>query len=196
MKQNLFLNSLLRSGAILGLAMVLSHSFEQFALVYGGTIGWYSIMTVEMIAAAGVYIWLVYRMTKGYAAEVMAEQSDVKFFTYGAGLGYATAISALAGVIVGLVRYIIHNVIIGHSVYNQTIITSVMNMLKANPETTPLMSTYNEFFAQAAAIPAPTIMQTIFSTIFSYAVWGMIVGLIIAGFVRKEPNIFKTNQNE
>jgi hypothetical protein len=71
-----------------------------------------------------------------------------------------------------------------------------MEMLKANPETAPLMSTYNEMFSQMAAMPAPTIFQTILSTIFSYSVWGLIVGLLIAGFIKKEPNIFTPNQNE
>ncbi len=196
MKQNLFLNSLLRSGAILGLVMVASHCFEQCAVVYGGSMGWYTAMALEMLVATAVYVWLVYRLTKGYAADVMAAQRDVKFFSFGAGLGYATAISTLAGVIVGLGRYILHNVIIGHNLYNEKVISSVMEMLKANPETAPLMSTYNEMFSQMAAMPAPTIFQTILSTIFSYSVWGLIVGLLIAGFVKKEPNIFTPNQNE
>lgn len=196
MKQNLFLNSLLRGGAILGLIMVASHYFEQCAIVYGGSAGWYSAMAIEMIAACALYIWLVYRLTKGYAAEVMASQRDVKFFTFGAGFSYATSISALAGIIVGLGRYILHNVIIGHSVYTEKIISSVMEMLKASPEVAPMMETYNQMLAQMAATPEPTILQTIFSTIFSYLVYGMIVGLIIAGFIKKEPNIFKTNQDE
>lgn len=196
MKQNLFLNSLLRGGAILGLVMVVSHYIEQCALVYGGTVVWYSLMTLEMFVAAAIFVWLVYRLTKGYAADVMAEQRDVKFFTFGAAMGYATAISALAGVIVGLGRYILHNIIIGHSVFNERVIASVMEMLKANPETNQLMGVYNEMFSQMAAMPAPTVMQTILSTVFSYTISGLIVGVIIAGFVKKEPNIFTPTQNE
>ena len=54
MKQNLYLNTLLNGGAILGLVMLCSHIFEQCAVVYGGSMVWFSIMGFEMVAAAAL----------------------------------------------------------------------------------------------------------------------------------------------
>ncbi|MBQ9138861.1 MAG: DUF4199 domain-containing protein [Alistipes sp.] len=196
MKQNLFLNSVMTRGAIFGFIMLCSHIFEQCAVVYGGTTTWYSVMCIEMLFSAVLFVWMLYRFAKSFSVEVMALQSDVKMFSYGAGWSYVTSISALAGVIVGLGRYILHNLVIGHKAYTEAMISSVKGILESNPETSAMMGTYKQLFAQMAAQPEPSIFATIFSSVWSYAVWGMIVALIIAGVVKKDANLFDTNNNE
>lgn len=196
MKQNLYLNKVMSYGAILGLVMLASHIFEQCALIYGGTMGWYSVMGIEYIVAIVVYIWMLYRFAKSYSLEVMAQQSDVKMFSFSRAYGFIVSVSSLSGVIVGLGRYILHNLVIGHSEYTQAMISSLQAILKANPETAAMMGTYNQMFAQLAAQPEPTILQTLFSSVWSYFFASAIVALVIAAVVKKEPNIFEKNNNE
>ena len=102
MKQNLYLNKVMSYGAILGLVMLASHIFEQCAVIYGGTMGWYSVMGIEYIVAIVVYIWMLYRFAKSYSLEVMAQQSDVKMFSFSRAYGFIVSVSSLSGVIVGL----------------------------------------------------------------------------------------------
>ncbi len=196
MKQNLYLNKVMSYGAILGLVMLASHIFEQCALIYGGTMGWYSVMGIEYIVAIVVYIWMLYRFAKSYSLEVMAQQSDVKMFSFSRAYGFIVSVSSLSGVIVGLGRYILHNLVIGHSEYTQAMISSLQAILKANPETAAMMGTYNQMFAQLAAQPEPTILQTLFSSVWSYFLASAIVALVIAAVVKKEPNIFEKNNSE
>ena len=196
MKQNLNLNKVMSYGAILGLVMLASHIFEQCAVIYGGTMGWYSVMGIEYIVAIVVYIWMLYRFAKSYSLEVMAQQADVKMFSFSRAYGFIVSVSSLSGVIVGLGRYILHNLVIGHSEYTQAMISSLQAILKANPETAAMMGTYNQMFAQLAAQPEPTILQTVFSSVWSYFLASAIVALVIAAVVKKEPNIFEKNNSE
>ena len=58
------------------------------------------------------------------------------------------------------------------------------------------MGTYNQMFAQMAAQPEPTILQTLFSTVWGYAIWGILVGLVVAAIVKVEPTLFSNSNNE
>ena len=196
MKQNHFLNSVLNRGAILGFVMLCSHIFEQCAVVYGGTMTWFSIMGFEMVASYIVYVWLLYKFAKSYSAAVLEQRSELKIFSYGAGLSYVTSVSMLAGVIVGLGRYIIHNIVIGHDNYIKAMITSMQSILKANPQTASMMGSYGEVFKQMAAQPEPSVFATIISSVWSYLLWGTIVGLIIAAIVKHEPQLFDEQNSE
>lgn len=196
MKQNLFLNSLLTSGAILGLVMLCSHIFEQCAVVYGGTMTWFSIMGFEMLATAALYVWMLYRFAKGYSLAVMDAQSGIKMFNYGRGLSYVVSVSTLSGVIVGLGRYILHSFVIGHQRYLTSMVTSVQTALSANPESSSLMSAYEPMLKKMMTQPEPGVFASIFSTVWSYMVWGMIVGLIVAAMVKREPNLFEDKTEE
>jgi hypothetical protein len=196
MKQNLFLNKVTLYGAILGFVMLASHIFEQCAVVYGGSVSWYSAMGIEYLVAAVVYIWMLYRFAKSYSLEVLSEQGEVKMFSFGAGYGFIISVSSLSGVIVGLGRYILHNLVIGHSEYTKAMISSLQSILKANPETASMMSTYNQIFAQMSSQPEPTIFQTIFSSVWGYFISAVFVGLIIAAMIKVEPNIFGNSNSE
>ena len=193
MKQNLFLNSVLNRGAILGFVMLCSHIFEQCAVVYGGTMPWSTVMGFEMLAVAALYIWMLYKFAKQYSLSVMEAQSGIKMFNYGRGFSYVVSVSTLSGVIVGLGRYIMHSVVIGHQAYLKAMVTSVQTALSANPESSALMSSYEPMLKQMMTQPEPGIFTTILSSVWSYMVWGMIVGLIIAAKVKHEPKLFDNN---
>lgn len=194
MKQNIFWNSVMVNSAILGVVMLASHVFEQCAVVYGKSMGWLSFMGFEMLASMVLFVWLLYRFAKKYSEQVMQSQS-IKMFSYGSAFGYIFTLSAMSGVIVGLGRYILHNVIIGHKAYTEGMITTMQSVLKANPETAAMMDSYNQLFAQLAVQPEPTIINTVVSAIWGYMFWGVVVGLIIAAFVKKEPTIFDNQQS-
>ena len=196
MRQNIFLNSVLNRGAILGFVMLCSHIFEQCAVVYGGTMTWFSVMGFEMVASYIVYVWLLYKFAKSYSAAVLEQHSELKMFSYGAGLSYVTSVSMLAGVIVGLGRYIIHNIVIGHDNYIKAMITSMQSILKANPQTASMMGSYGEVFNQMAAQPEPSVFATIISSVWSYLLAGTIVGLIVAAIVKHEPELFDEQNSE
>ncbi len=182
------------NSAILGVVMLASHVFEQCAVVYGKSMGWLSFMGFEMLASMVLFVWLLYRFAKKYSEQVMQSQS-IKMFSYGSAFGYIFTLSAMSGVIVGLGRYILHNVIIGHKAYTEGMITTMQSVLKANPETAAMMDSYNQLFAQLAVQPEPTIINTVVSAIWGYMFWGVVVGLIIAAFVKKEPTIFDNQQS-
>lgn len=194
MKKNIFWNSVMVNSAILGVIMLASHIFEQCAVVYGKSMGWLSFMGFEMLASMVLFVWLLYRFAKKYSEQVMQSQS-IKMFSYGSAFGYIFTLSAMSGVIVGLGRYILHNVIIGHKAYTEGMIATMQSVLKANPETAAMMDSYNQLFAQLAVQPGPTIINTVVSAIWGYMFWGVVVGLIIAAFVKKEPTIFDNQQS-
>ena len=51
-------------------------------------------------------------------------------------------------------------------------------------------------FSQMAAQPEPTIINTVISAIWGYMFWGLVVGLIIAAFVKKEPQVFDSQNSQ
>lgn len=182
-------------GAILGFVMLCSHIFEQCATVYGGSMGWYSVMAIEMIISFVLFVWLLYRFAKNYSVAVMAQQQTLKMFSYGSAVSYIVAVSALSGVIVGLGRYILHNIIIGHTEYLQAMIASLQAIIKSNPAMSSMAGMYNEMMAQMAAQLEPGIFATIISSIWSYTFWGFITSLILAATISKKPDLFD-NQNQ
>lgn len=195
MKQNLFLNSVLNKGAVLGLVMLCSHIFEQCAVVYGGTMLWFSVMGVEMLAVAVLYIWMLHRFVKNYSLSVMEAQRGVKMFSYGVGFAYVSTVSSLAGVIVGLGRYIVHSIVIGHDNYIKAMVNSLQTVLSSNPDSSSLMSSYEPMLKQLMTQPEPSILATIFSSVWSYMFWGGVIGLILAAMVKREPVLFDDKNN-
>ena len=187
----------MNKGAILGLVMLCSHIFEQYAVVYGGTMVWFSVMGAEMVAAAALYVWLLYRFAKSYSLSVMEQQrqGDIKMFAYSRGFTYVASVSSLAGVIVGLGRYVMHSVVIGHEKYLQAMVAAVQKALSASPESSTLMSSYEPMLKAMMTQPEPGVFTTIISSVWSYMVWGVIVGLIIAAVVKREPVLFDNKEN-
>ena len=195
MNKSVFWSDILSKGAILGGVMLASHIFEQVATIYGKSMTWLSIMGFESIIAAVVFVWLLYRFTKQYAQEVMASQGEVKIFTYGNGLSYAVLVSILAGIIVGVGAYVLHNLIIGHEAYVKGMVEALKDALASAQLPSTMMSSYKQMFAQIAAQPAPTIFSTLLSSVWSYLCWGLISALFIAARTKHEPKLFNNSDN-
>ena len=195
MSKSMYWNDILTKGAILGCAMLVSHIFEQAAIVYGKSISWITVMGFETIIAAVIFVWLLYRFTKQFSLSVMASQGDVKVFTYGNGLGYAVMVSLLAGVIVGVGAYIFHNLIVGHQAFVQGMIETLKSVVDTSELPSTALKTYNQSIAQTAAQPAPTILSTLISSMWRYMFWGTISALFIAAKTKHESNLFNDSSD-
>ncbi len=190
MKESNFLHDVLSKGAILGFIMLASNIFEQAVLLYKGTLGWIGFMGVEMLVAAGVFVWAVYEFTKKYARSVLDSQQGVKYFSYGSGLGYAVVVSMLCGVIVAIGAYLFRHCIVGYDNYTAGIVQTYQNLLTASNMPASLAGTYQQMFAQLKSQPEPSLLMSLFSGISNYFVCGSLVGLVVAGIVKYTPDIF------
>ncbi len=195
MSKSMYWNDILSKGAILGCVMLVSHIFEQAAVIYGKSMGWISAMGFETIIAAVVFVWLLYRFTKQFSLAVMASQGEVKSFTYGNGLGYAVLVSILAGVIVGVGAYVFHNHIVGHQAFVKSMLETLKGIVETSELTSTALKTYNQTIALYAAQPAPTIFSTLVSSVWSYLCWGTISALFIAAKTKHESKLFNDSSD-
>lgn len=193
MNENNFLHDALSKGAILGFIMLVSNIFEQAVLLYKGTLGWVGVMGVEIIAVAILYVWLIYRFTKHYSLSVLASQQGVKYFTYGSGLGYAVVVSVLSGIIVAVGAYLFRHCVVGYDNYIAGIIRTYQNLLSSSNMPASLANTYNQMFAQMRSQAEPSMLMSVFSGISNYFISGTLVGLIVAGLVKRSPEMFDNN---
>jgi hypothetical protein len=195
MKPSVFLNDMLTKGAILGGVMLASNIAETAMFYYGGNMSWVMVMAVECFISMALYCYLVYRFTKGYATLVLSERQDMPYFTYGNGLSYATSISMLAGVIVALGGYMFRHYVVGYENYIATTIKVLHESLSQSSAPAAVASTYEQVFKALQTQEEPSLISTIFSGIWTYLVAGTFVGLIVAAFTRRAPEIFR-NQDE
>ena len=91
---------MLRSGAIIGLVMSISHIFEQYMMAFSDVdlIKSTIICGIEWLVAAVVFIWLIARFTKRRAMAVPTEIG----VTYSYLLSFIILTSMLTGVLVGV----------------------------------------------------------------------------------------------
>ena len=118
-----FWMDVLRSAAILGVVMAISHIFERHIMLFSGlSLGTSSlILLLEGIIAAVVFVGMLYyftrRLAKGWdeKVEFMGQVLDVKF-SYSRALSYVLTVSMLASIIVGVASTIYVDVV-GYDVY-------------------------------------------------------------------------------
>lgn len=181
-----YLNDVASKGAILGVLMLVSHIFEQYMLL-NGNLTRLGIVSIEMIALFGVFIYLLYRFTKNYSTRFSAEEG----FAYSKALGYVVTLSLFASIIVGLGSYLYTHFVIGYEEYVNGVVGMYTNILSSSPIPAQMMSTYEQMLEQVSSQPEPGILKTITSSLWNYLFLGGIVGLIIAGVVKREPKIFE-----
>ena len=176
-----FWQGVLRDGAVLGLVMAASHLFESFMLYGNMALGKVSlIITIEMLAAAIFFVWYLYRSAKCRSMEMAPEQG----FPYSVALSYIFILSILAGVLVGFSQIIYVGAIGGYGVYIEGIISRYEDMASLMPVDD---SMFDQLIDQLSASEKPTVIQTIISSVNNYIICGCIIGLIVAGVVRREP---------
>lgn len=183
-----FWQDVLRSGALLGVVMSFSLIVEQYIMVCSPlslAMGSF-IYFVEWCSVAVIFVAALYRLTRRRAKE-----SDPQVgYGYAQALSYMLLISALTGVVVGVVHMLFISVI-GYDGY-------VEGMLHRIDEMRSMMlasggGSYNALFEQMVSglrsAEQPTIIDYVISSANNYILCGGVVGLIIAGFVRREPTI-------
>ena len=190
-----FWKDILNKGAILGVLMSVSAIFEQCTIIYGGTISWMSAMGFEYVVSIVVYVWLIYRFAKHFSLQVMDMQKDIKNFSYAQGFLYVIMLSILTGVVVGLGTYIFRHFVVGYTEYVEATIRAMQNVLKESQLPSSVTSSYKQLFAQMASQVEPTIFSVLLSSCWNYMFTGTLLGLVIAGIVKREPQLFNSDND-
>ena len=196
MKSSVFLNDMLTKGAILGAVMLLSNIAENSMLYYGNSAKWIMLLGIEYLVVMALYCYLLYRFTKNYANLVISERKEIPFFTYGNGLSYATSISMLAGVIVALGGYMFRHYIIGYENYITNYVKLLQDWFSTTEVPASMVGTYEQMFKVIQAQEEPSLISSIFSGVWSYLMAGTFVGLVVAAFTKRAPQIFDKKENE
>lgn len=181
-----FWNDVLRCGAILGIIMGASGIFETYALI-SGSHGLLGAMLLEMIVVLAVFVWLLYAFARKRSRLYEPQEG----FSYAQALLYVICMSAAAGVIAGVMKYVFVS-IIGYG----TMIDGYMDILeyyRATVVQADMPEMYVKMFddmIEAVRISErPSILATVFGSLETYAVGGALLGLIISGIVRRDPVI-------
>ena len=190
-----FWKDILNKGAILGVLMTVSAIFEQCTIIYGGTISWMSAMGFEYVVSIVVYVWSIYRFAKHFSLQVMDMQKDIKTFSYAQGFLYVIMLSILTGVVVGLGTYIFRHFVVGYTEYVEATIRTMQNVLKESQLPSSVTSSYKQLFAQMASQVEPTIFSVLLSSCWNYMFTGTLLGLVIAGIVKREPQLFNSDND-
>lgn len=182
-----FWNDIAAKGAIVGALMLVSHIFEQMAVI-AGSITWLVLTLPEQILAAVLYIYLLCRFTKQASKKYFRPESG---FPYGLAVEYVVCICFFAGILVGLGDYIyVHN-IVGYDNYVEQLTENIHSMLAyARGVPSTFIATYDDMLAKLAEQPEPGIWNTISATIARYGMTGLFIGLIIAAIVKRNPDPF------
>ena len=194
MKPSIFLNDMLTKGAILGGVMLLSSLAENAMMAYGDGAKWLTIMGIEVLLSAAIFIFLAFRFTRNYANLVLAERKDMPYFTFGNGFSYVVTISMLAGVITALGSYMFRHYIIGYENYISAYIKLIQDALSQTEIPASMVGTYEQMFKAIESQQEPSLITSIFSSVWSYLVSGTIVGLFIAGATKRQPNLFNNKE--
>lgn len=185
---------MLTKGAILGGVMLLSSLAENAMMAYGDGAKWLTIMGIEVLLSAAIFIFLAFRFTRNYANLVLAERKDMPYFTFGNGFSYVVTISMLAGVITALGSYMFRHYIIGYENYISAYIKLIQDALSQTEIPASMVGTYEQMFKAIESQQEPSLITSIFSSVWSYLVSGTIVGLFIAGATKRQPNLFNNKE--
>lgn len=186
-----FWNDVLRYGAILGIVMGLSGILETYVMM-SGSHGLINMMAVEMIAVFVLFVWLLYAFARKRSRLYEPQEG----FSYAQALLYIICLSAAAGVIAGVMKYVFVS-IIGYD----ALVTGYIEMLgyyKAALVQSHMPDTYvrimDDMIESVRISERPSILHTVFDSLETYAIGGTILGLVISGIVRRDPVI--TNHQE
>lgn len=197
-----FWMDVLRSAAILGVVMALSHIFEQYMWLFSSVdvLTASLIICFEYIAIIVVFVWLVYRFTRSVARNWIDQVTlpdgnivEVKF-TYGRALSYILMVSMLAGVIVGLSNTIFIDIMgydlsIEGKLNRINEVKLILDGMAGAEGSQALIADYNKMFEDYRELiltaERPSMFSNIISHMSNYMLSGGIVGLAIAYFARR-----------
>ena len=186
MEKKTFWNDAARWGVVLGTLLACSFVVEELMTNSGRT--WlYGLMLVEWIAVVVLHFWLLLRFARSRAALCSVEEG----FTFGQGYGAVMGVSLMAGVIVGAVQTVYLHLILGYEHYIERTIDSMTAMLAQNGSMPKAFEgLFATTFEQLRTAPVPSVLQTVWSGLFSTLLFGAVFGLIIAGITTRAPRPF------
>lgn len=202
-----FWMDVLRSAAIVGIVMAISHIFEKHILLFSdlGLAASSAIILIEGIIAVVLFVGMLYYFTHRLAkvwndrVEVLDQAFDVKF-SYSRALSYVLTVSMLASVVVGVASTIYVDVV-GYDVYlaaQINYIEEIVDFVNAYGQMSgdsELMSTkyMADMIAQMETMERPSMFTNIVSLMSSYMLYGGLVGLVVAAVARR--NVRRENES-
>lgn len=194
-----FWMDVLRSAAIVGTVMSVSHIFEKYITLFSDLgLGASSlIIFIEGIVAAVLFVGMLYyftrRLAKGWdeRVEYMGQVLDVKF-SYSRALSYVLTVSMLASVIVGVASTIYVD-IIGYDIYLAAQIAYIEETVDfvnaagqmSGSENLVSVESMEDFVSQLEASERPSMFANIISLMSSYMLYGGLTGLVVAAVARR-----------
>lgn len=197
-----FWMDVLRSAAILGVVMAISHVFEQYMLLFSSVdvLTASLIICFEYIAVIVVFVWLTFRFTRNVARNwidqvTLPDGNIVEVqFTYGRALSYILMVSMLAGVIVGITNTIFidimgYDMFVMGNLHRIDEVNALLESMAAAEGSQVLIADYNKLFDDYRELiltaERPSMFSNIISHMSNYMFSGGIVGLAIAYFARR-----------
>lgn len=189
-----FWSDVLRSGAILGVVMSLSHIFENYLLAFSEMplLQSSAILCIEWLVAAVAFVWLLVRFTRR-RANTLSQSGPV---TYSHLLLFILLTSMLAGVLVG-VSDTIYVSIIGYDNYVLGFIDRINQLkeiyIESGVQPSELVG-FDNYTTQLRQMAQPSIMTAVFGQLYSYTFVGSIPGLIIASVISRRYRRMELNK--
>ena len=194
-----FWMDVLRSAAIVGIVMSVSHIFEKYITLFSDLgLGASSlIISIEGIVAAVLFVGMLYYFTRRLAknwnerVEYMGQVLDVKF-SYSRALSYVLTVSMLASVIVGVASTIYVD-IVGYDIYLAAQIAYIEETVDfvnaagqmSGSENLVAVESVEDFVSQLEASERPSMFANIISLMSSYMLYGGLTGLVVAAVARR-----------
>lgn len=185
MNNRLFWTEALRYGAILGLMMGISHIFESYIFCFAdmNMSARYGILLVEWVVVVVLFIRLLYKFTKRHSLHYSVREG----FSFIRALSFILVVSMLAGVIVGVMHQLYleiagyENYVAG---YMQRINEAVQLFADdVEKQQDVLVDMADKMREQ----PAPSMFDTIFSSLYNYLIIGGLLGFTMASMLKREP---------
>ena len=197
-----FWMDVLRAAAIIGVAMSLSHIFEQYVLLYSDMSLYNAslVLMLEGLISAAAFVFLLFYFTRRIA-RVWNDRVEVGDgivvevpFTYGRAVSYGLIISMLVGLLVGVVSTLFVDFMGGYDLYRAEQlayfeeIKDLMNAYNAmvGEDIIPL-DTMDATIEQLESMERPSMFMTILSHMSSYMLYGGIASLVVAAIARRKP---------
>ncbi len=171
--RRMFWNQAMQGGTIIGLAMIFLSAL-RFIIEPAGIIN-----TMFFILNIVVFAFLVW-----YFTNRLAKKSDPAVgFAFGSGVGFTIAMMLFTGLLMGIYTYLLNNFIAPHIVDElMEMYRSVLSSMAAYGDTDSMMTMMR--------MMQTNLFVLIFSGIFGYVLYGLIIGLITSSIAQKRPNVF------
>lgn len=189
MENSFYWKKALRGGSIIGALLAVSFMLET-RLMLSGSFGLYAL---EWFVVVALYYYLLHRFTRSYSTAFSAEEG----FRFGRGYGFVLSMSAVAGVIVGIVQYLYLHLFIGYERYTGRVADAMAEMFSQNGSVPALMeSMIVQTMKQIESAPEPSVLSTIWGGTLSSLLFGLVFGLIIAGVLSRASRPFDKQADE